>query len=493
MFTDLFLSPKIYDKIQRRDKIKELCLSNVVFKRNFNGFNYTILNKKLLFDKNNIKTFNNYIENIKIPVYEVLGYNTPTKIYLDCEMEELPQNVGDKEKIILEFNNNLINFLNNIYHNNNIQILYSDASRITSSEKYKISLHVVINNLGYFIDRKKLKVLISNFSNQLPKNIFQKNGKSFVDHEVYHTSQLIRLIFSPNKQANSILKPFIIENNNIIYKNIDYISDNYSMSLCGNYDNNMECLDDTIILEKNNKNNKNNNKLEITEQLLEIPEWKINWVKNNTYIKDIYEVDNIYKNKINLKRIKSNEYCKLCKRNHDKDNCFCIVFKNNIMFYCNRNNKGVSIGSWYDNYNNTKNESIEEKELLKLRHENIKLKEIIKDLEERIKDLKTIKKYIPHKNTTQKNYNKSNNLLDKYYEGGKLLINNNLEEFKKIIVQNWKDKNLSKLKNRCLRIYKLLEFMKENNIQYLKSSMRNIFHIPGWKFDESLKNKTFFT
>jgi hypothetical protein len=102
MFSDFFLNPRLYDKDKRKDKIRDLSVNNVLLKRNFNGYNYTFFNKKLLFNKNNIKLINNYINNINIPIYEVLSYDTPTKVYMDCEMEDLPHNIYDnKYKIIL--------------------------------------------------------------------------------------------------------------------------------------------------------------------------------------------------------------------------------------------------------------------------------------------------------------------------------------------------------------------------------------------------------
>jgi hypothetical protein len=223
----------------------------------------------------------------------------------------------------------------------------------------------------------------------------------------------------------------------------------------------------------------------------EIPEWKINWIRNNDYIKNIYEVDNIYENKVNLKRIKFNVNCKLCERNHERDNAFCIVHENNIMFYCNRNKKGKSIRSWYTLDKKCKKINPNINELEKLKKENIELKEKIISLEDEIKILKKISSYIPNKNTTLKKCNKIN-LLEKYYEAGKLLINNEIESFKKIIIQHWKDKNISKIKNRCLRIYNLLSFMKNNNIENIKYSLRNIFNLPNWDFDHHLKNKLFF-
>jgi hypothetical protein len=465
-------------------KIKILCKNNILFKRNFNGFNYTIFDKKELFVKNNIGLFYNYVNNINIPIYEVLSYNTNTKIYMDCEMEDLPKNIcSQKEKIILEFNNNLLNYLYKLFPNNNIKLLYSDASRLKSENIYKLSLHVIVNNLGYFENRKKLKCLISNFSKQLNKEIFYRNGKCFVDHEVYHISQLIRIPFSSNKNPDSLLKPFVIENNNIIYKDKNYISNNYANNLCGFYD--YECknkLDD--IIEVDNYENKKisnvipkNNNVEIsTNNHVGIPIWKINWIKNN-----------INGNKVNLKRMIS-AHCSLCERTHDSDNAFCIIYQNNIILYCNRNSKGISIGSWYNNKNNNIN-SLDNKLINNLREENINLKEKIKYLEEKIKSITILNNKEIHICTTNKN--KKDNLFLKYYEAGLELVNNNEESFNKYIQNKFNIKNISLLKNRCLRIYNLLEYAKKNNFTHIKSSLRSIFHVPNWKFTELMKSNEF--
>lgn len=501
MFTDLFLNPKNLDKVQRIEKIKSLCVNNVLFKRNFNGFNYTILDKKYLFDKNNTEMFYNYINNIKLPIYEVLSYNTYTKIYMDCEMEDLPQNIyPEKDNIILEFNNKLVNYLEKKYPNNNIKLLYSDASRLKSENNYKLSLHVVVNNLGYFEDRKKLKILISDFSKQLPKKMFYRNNKNFVDHEVYHISQLIRIPFSSNKNPDSLLKPFIIENNNIIYKDKNYISNNYSDALCGFYDYNCKNkLDNSIELENTEIPTEFSSIPEVTEiptefssnpevtENIEIPKWKIKWIENNIHIKYIYKIDNINNNKINLKRIKS-AYCNLCNRNHDSDNAFCIIYKNNIMLYCNRKTKGISIGSWYSN--STIKPNILEKENYLLKEKIINLEKKIINLEEKIKSLNILNKKENHICTNNKY--KNENLFYNYYEAGMALINNDNNSFNELIKNKFKIKNLSLLKNRCLRIYELLEYAKINNFTQISSSLRKIFHIPNWKFKENLKKNVFF-
>jgi hypothetical protein len=493
MFTDLFLDPRKLNKDERREKIKNLSYGNLIFKNKFTGFNYSILNKKHLFEEKNKNYFKKYINDIKIPIYEVLSYEVLTKFYLDCEMEELTvDEYNKKDDLFIKFDKYLLDFLDKKFPQKEKNILYADSSRLKNN-KYKISIHVVVNNLGYF-KRDYLKKIVLEFINTLPKDDFYRNGKSFVDSEVYHGSQLIRIIYSPNNQPDSKLIPFIIYNNKIIYKDIEYISNNYNNSLCGNYYN-LDNIKNDIYEDTDENINKRPKKINqildsnLEEQNKEIPNWKLNWIKNNNYVKNIYEIDNIFKNKVNLRRIDYNAYCKLCKRNHENDNAMCIVYENNIMFYCNRyKNGGISIGSWYNK------ENINEINLNNLKEENLNLKNKIKELEEIINNLKTINKCIPHKNTTHKNLNKNNNnnIFEKYYESGKLLINNKVDEFNNIISQYWKDKNLSKIKNRCLRVYYLFEFMKENNSSELKMSLRSIFNLSNWKFDEQLKNKLFF-
>lgn len=486
MFSYLFLNPNIYNEKQRKEKLKNLSINNVIFKNGFNGFNYNYLKKEELFKKENTERFKLFLEGINIPVYELLGYNLPTKFYLDCEMENISKDIFDKkDELFLSFDKYLLKFLNDKFPQKEKSILYADSSRMKNGN-YKLSIHVIVNNLGYF-DRIFLKKLILEFINSLPKETFFKNGKSFVDDSVYKGSQLMRIIYSHNLSKDSILKPFVIENNKITYKDILFLSENYHNSLCGKYtdtDDEIIGINEEIINNVNKVKNVNNIN---NDYNIIIPSWKIKWVENNKYIKNIYKINNICGNKINLLRIRSNANCKLCKRSHDSDNAYCKVYKNNIIFYCNRNNKGKSIGSWYDNYINNSDNNLDNN----LIEENIKLKEKIKELEETIMNLKTINKIVPHKNTTHKNIS-NNNIFVKYYEVGKLIFNDNIVNIKNIISQYWSDGNISKIKNRCLRIYKIFEYMKNNNIQNIKCSLRSIFHSPEWKFDENLKNNIFF-
>jgi hypothetical protein len=371
----------------------------------------------------------------------------------------------------------LLEFLNNKYSGKNKNILYADSSRKKEENNYKLSLHAIVNDMGYFSNRNALKKIILKFINFLHKTKFYKK-KSFVDDDVYHQSQLMRIIYSPNKSADSILKPFMIENEKIINKDIEYIANNYALSLCGNYNNTSDQLDyslpETVVNEYDVEYNKPDRK----EDSYNIPNWKINWIKNSNYIKNIYKIDNIIGNKVNLLRIISNTYCKLCGRNHDKDNAFCKVYKNNIIFYCNRNKKGISIGSWYDEKQDNNNDIIDI-----LSAENKILKEKIEKLEIEIETLKNSNNACGKMNIPNK--------WNRYYMCGKLIFNDKIKEFKNIISQEWKDKNISKVKNRCLRIYKMVEYMKLYKKDNITISLRSIFNLPNIKFEHYLKNNLF--
>lgn len=490
MFTDLFLNPNLYNKEERREKIKTLSSDNLLFKNGFKGFNYSVLEKKKLFDDTNRKYFYNYIKNIKIPVYEVLPYDVPTKFYLDCEMEDIPQDIYLKRNdLFLKFNTLLLEFLNKKYPNKEKDILYADSSR-QKNDNFKISIHVIVNKLGYF-QRNYLKSLILEFSDFLPKSLFFKNNKSFVDDCVYRSLQLMRIIYSHNLNNDSLLKPFIIKNDKIIYKDIEHISNNYENSLCGNYFKYTE--DDIIGHAYQNMENKNKKYLITKEKEIndnhKIPEWKIKWIENNINVKNIYKIDHIFSDKINLKRINKNAYCQLCKREHENDNGFIRITKNNLIFYCNRNNRGISIGSWYEGDNKKRNNN---DELINLKKENTRLKEKILNLEDKLKSFNVFNKIEISKYTKKEYINKNKNLYTKYYDAGVSLLNNDMKSFNEIIENNFNCVNISLLKNRALRIYDLYKYKKENNLGDIKCSLRTIFNTPNWKFTENLYNNIFF-
>lgn len=86
----------------------------------------------------------------------------------------------------------------------------------------------------------------------------------------------------------------------------------------------------------------------------------------------------------------------------------------------------------------------------------------------------------------------NNSIIKKYYNIGKLLNiqNNKIDTI--YIKQYFNCKNIYMIKNRCNRIYKLISYMKEHNINYIKSSLRNIFHMNNDMFLNNLKYNLFF-
>jgi ribosomal protein L21E len=80
----------------------------------------------------------------------------------------------------------------------------------------------------------------------------------------------------------------------------------------------------------------------------------------------------------------------------------------------------------------------------------------------------------------------------KYYEIGKEInLNGNVN--KTMILKYFNAKNISMIKNRCDRIYKVITHMKQNKIRYITSSIRNIFHIKNHEFVKGLAGNLFFS
>lgn len=84
-----------------------------------------------------------------------------------------------------------------------------------------------------------------------------------------------------------------------------------------------------------------------------------------------------------------------------------------------------------------------------------------------------------------------NNTITKYYNIGKIIIEQNKTDIEHIR-KYFKCKNISMIKNRSVRMFKVIEHMKKNNIENIKTSLRNIFHMNNCNFLTSLINNTFF-
>lgn len=479
--------------------MKNLCYDNIMIKKGLSGNMFYGIEYKKKISEKNISTFLNFIQ---YPMYEYLHANRKTKIYLDCEFDNVEIEKFDKRfDLYIKFDNLFKKYLhdNKI---NNFNIIYLDASR-KKNDKYKISLHAITNDAGVFNDRKILKKFIENFKNSLTEE-FNMNNINFVDTKVYNVPQLFKIVLSPSKDDNTLLKPFIILDNKIKFIENDYIYNNFTDFLVGDYKDSKNILDNIfpqfekeekvekkiISKEINNNFHKNYNK---------IPNWKIKWIERNNFVKNIYKIrDNTFiDNKINLQRIRPS-FCKLCSREHNSENAFCKIEKNNIIFYCGRNKKGITIGSWYDNSNNSSTyfDKINLSELKILKNENIRLNDELEKIKKNndnlilinknlLEELNRIKKEknIPHnkKCVEPHSYN-----WNKYYLLGKNIIENNSFIIENII-GSWREKNVSKLKTRALRIVQYLDLIKSKGIEN-KLSLRKIFHLKNYEFSNLLSS-----
>lgn len=470
-----------------------LCRDYIMIKSGLAGCSFHGLEIKNVISNNNEDNILNFLKNINTSLYEVLYSNRKTKIYLDCEFENVEiDKFNNRFDLYIKFDKIFKKYLidNKI---NDFNIVYMDASR-KKKDKYKISLHVIVNDTGVFEDRNILKIFIKNLKNLLP-NEFIFNDISFVDTKVYNIPQLFKMVLSPSKDDDTLLKPFTISSDNKIeYINIGFISKNFTKFLVGDYTDNNYILDKLFSnlkpIEERKENNNVKKVKEINEKTNEktnVTNWKIEWIKNNKFVKNIYNIRkiNYTENKIDLNRIKP-AFCNLCSREHSNENAFCKIDENNIIFYCGRNNKGRVIGSWYNknnikmDYVETKSNKVDEdilKELENVKIQNINLINTITKLKEEInklKELKNIKYNVKNKNTDTLTW-------DKYYLLGKSFIDGSWNQH----INSWKDRNISKLKNRANRIVQYLDLINSKGIENTLS-LRKIFHLPNYKFSELL-------
>lgn len=488
--------------------ITTLCKHNILFKKNVFGWEYYGIDKH---EQNNSEDILNFFKNMEQAFYEVLHSTVNTKIYMDCEFDNVDiQEYEKRYELFLLFDSSLRNFLSNNGLNND-HIVYSDASRLKKN-KYKISLHVLINNCGIFKNRNILKKLVNNFIKELGPEFTTKSQK-FVDTKVYSVNQLFKCVFSPSKDSAQKLIPFRIIDGKLKFIDEIFVVNNIQDFLVGSY------KDENILDNKFDNLKENIQKLIQTEKTITselkkevpinsyLPNNTRKWIERNNYVKNIFKIRNnkIINNKLDLTRI-SPGYCNICKRDHDNENAFCKIYKNNIVFYCGRNPNGAVIGSWYkkETHQNNKldiNNNVSNKIFDKIKDENSKyisyieeLKNKNKELEKEITSLKNynkeiikinnelmveVKKIKENKNIKYNTKNKSTitSSWNKYY----LLAVDIMNGKKSNIEKEWKDANISRLKSRAFRVKEYIDTLKENNLTN-NLSLRNIFHIPNYKF-----------
>lgn len=514
------------------NNLKNICKNNILFKYTCKGIKFLEISKSDAI--NNKLKINNIFNNFTKPMYETLLHDCNTKIYLDLDFKNMPKEIyNNKNRIFIDFDKHFVKFLNdkNINYQN---IIYMDASRKNNNNNnYKLSLHIVVNGVA-FKNRNILKKLIIEFKNTFSTdNIYYQS----IDTGIYGTPQLFKCVLSPSKDDSTLLLPFTAKGDDIKFVEKIDITDNINLYLVGVYNDNdnIEYIDEKFkyLLENNNENNKivknNINNNIFNDKYFEkktIPDNTKKWIENNYNIKNIYKIrsDIMINNKINLTRIIPS-HCSICNRTHESENGYCQIDKNNIIFYCGRNSNGKVIGSWYKKKDNCKfytkgmcnkgdkcnfthenneppktTDNITKEKLLK---DNIELTEAISKLRiyiekieckynEALDNIKKISENICNnvksKGIDKKKYIKKyteemyDSLWNKYYFLGKS-IEENIENLYDNLITTWKDGNISRLKNRAIRIYRYMNTFKENIKGY---SLRNLFHMKNYEFYECL-------
>jgi hypothetical protein len=136
------------EKTNTKDKI--------IFKKSFYGDYYVYdIN---YFDNKFIS--NNFLKEISksyIDYNEVLTNNTRRKIYFDIDYtyDKIEEMIQSRDKFVKNFETDFKKYIlhiDNYVNVDDIKIIFMDASGYTKEkQKYKLSLHIIISNYGYFL------------------------------------------------------------------------------------------------------------------------------------------------------------------------------------------------------------------------------------------------------------------------------------------------------------------------------------------------------
>lgn len=312
--------------IKTKEQLEEQNIDNkIIFKESFYGdyyiYNIDYFNQK---EKNFLlkKIFKSYKD-----WNEVLSHNTNRKIYFDIEhiYDTLEEMDTSKKIIIKELEEDIKQYILHIDKEANIKdinVLFMDASGFTKEKnKYKLSLHVIINNYGYFSNHKKLFIFINNF------NKFMENKyNNFIDFEVYGDFRLFRTVFSISPKDGKDRRLKINNTGNISFWEL----------FVGEYNKKSKNLDFLILDNippinnippkiKNISINKNYIDLTILPYIMK--------KYDDTFY--IYKFNN-KNNIININR-KKNSLCEVCNIKHDNENAFLVFNEKTVSFGCYRN------------------------------------------------------------------------------------------------------------------------------------------------------------
>jgi hypothetical protein len=231
----------------------------------------------------------------------------------------------------------------------------------------------------------------------------------------------------------------------------------------------------------------------------------------------VYKFNN-EKNIVNINR-KNSSLCDVCNVVHDNENAYLLFNKDSVSLGCYRN-KNNTIKNIYKKDeikiqpidNNIDNKIFNKLLLttLEMRKEIKKYKQQEKETQENIlswgfdsiKNLESfINKYKNHncinkvnkkdskKYVSKKNgYNiRTSSSFDRYLKLGNDIINKK-DSLNNLVKQFGNEKNIYKVKQKALRVVKYFEVLKNNNIDVITTTLKNIFNMKKIEFSKYLKN-----
>lgn len=495
--------------ISTKDQIEKINSKNkLIFKKSFYGPYYVY----------DISYFNNYqkqmyfLKNIKksdIDYNETLLCNSPRKLYFDIDyvfntLDELNKN---KELFIKNFQEDLKKYIKHIDTNINIddiRILFMDASGFTNEKnKYKLSLHVIVNNYGHFTDFNKLSIIVNKF------NVFtNKKYENYIDFSIYNEFRLFRTVLSISPKDGKRRSLRLYKTNNIDF--FDLFVNDYKMKF-----KNLNYLIDIpqFDIPQNKFEIKSNSSKDIYK----------NYINLNILSKIMKKYDDVYyiykfnnkKSIVNINR-KKPAICDICESIHDNENAYLVFTDKNVLLGCYRNkcNKTKIV---YENNNVPQNddEDIPQDIISNLKEKNTanNLLSTINNLREKIKVLLqqykniTNNKILPKNEIPQKvDFKKDNknvkkikktkpdtrtvSSVNKYYELGKKIANK--EENLDVLVKKYSnEKYIYKVKFKAMRIVKYIDALKTINTNYVNNiniSIRKLFDMKKIEFENYIKN-----
>lgn len=328
---------------------------------------------------NNIKLFT-YFENytdfglysVKFPVekwcfYECIFGTNAQKLHFDIDItldNEIQMPTGyDLESLSLLLRNETIMTSIELLQDVGVIINYNtDILLYSSHGQQKRSYHFIINNYCVLSNEEAkgfYEKVIEKIGKKYPM-ISNKQLKKWIDHAVYSSFQQFRIVGSQKYQSNrpkKLEKKWLLLDKEI---NHEYIEKSESIehefmlqleeslvSLTNNCNLLPSFLDDKPMkIKSSNIEHIDSVPVEIAKQALELYAKKCCDVLMTDY-RFPYKILKIQGGLILLKRLKPSK-CKICQKNHEHENPYLILVKNNngfdVFFNCRRSDTNLPVG-----------------------------------------------------------------------------------------------------------------------------------------------------